>query len=232
MSSDVAHDACFAVWGDIQEFQTFTAHPFGTMTQSFPMYPNPSASPVHLHSNGLCQELFIYPPPKHPYTTCLTQSNDSHQRHQREEFCRSSNLTVHLYSPMVAQRDRVSPTTLPCANSREIDARSAISVTQHSFVAYLRNIQARNKPGVARLGPCSTSKSALTTSSGQHLLNLIIATSLWEQGLDFPQCSFMCWFDIRPHSLHISSHNHLLSNHLDSKLVLMLEVRDTLDHAQ
>ena len=46
---------------------------------------------------------------------------------------------------MVAQRDGVSHTTSPFANSGEINARAVISVSQHPFIACLSNIQGRNK---------------------------------------------------------------------------------------
>ena len=53
-------------------------------------------------------------------------------------------------------------------------------------------------------------------------LNLIIATSVGEEGLDFPQCSFVCRFDM-PHTLPAYIQSRGRARHSDSKFVLMLE---------
>ena len=66
-----------------------------------------------------------------------------------------------------------------------------ISDRQHSCVACLGAIYSHD---VTLL----ESGGEVTTISGRYLLNLTIATLLWEQGLDFPQCSLFYWFNIRP----------------------------------
>ena len=114
----------------------------------------------------------------------------------------------------------------PCANSEGINAHTVISVGQYSFVACLGNIQVHNSPDVTLL----ESRGNLTTNFST-VLNLIIAMLL---RIRIPT-TFLHLLVRNPSPLSayvISSHDHLLSTHLDSKLVVMLEVRDTLDAAQ
>ncbi len=62
-------------------------------------------------------------------------------------------------------------------------------------------------------------------------LNLIIATSVGEEGLDFPQCSFVCRFDM-PHTLPAYIQSRGRARHSDSKFVLMLEAGENLDRVR
>ena len=62
-------------------------------------------------------------------------------------------------------------------------------------------------------------------------VNLIIATSVGEEGLDFPQCSFVCRFDM-PQTLPAYIQSRGRARHSNSKFVLMLEAGDNLDRAR
>ena len=62
-------------------------------------------------------------------------------------------------------------------------------------------------------------------------INLIIATSVGEEGLDFPQCSFVCRFDM-PQTLPAYIQSRGRARHSDSKFVLMLEAGDNLDRTR
>jgi len=62
-------------------------------------------------------------------------------------------------------------------------------------------------------------------------LNLIIATSVGEEGLDFPECSFVCRFDM-PQTLPAYIQSRGRARHSDSKFVLMLEIGDNLDRTR
>jgi endoribonuclease Dicer len=62
-------------------------------------------------------------------------------------------------------------------------------------------------------------------------LNLIIATSVGEEGLDFPQCSFVCRFDM-PHTLPAYIQSRGRARHSNSKFVLMLEAGDNCDRVR
>ena len=62
-------------------------------------------------------------------------------------------------------------------------------------------------------------------------LNLIIATSVGEEGLDFPQCSFVCRFDM-PHTLPAYIQSRGRARHSNSKFVLMLETGTNCDRVR
>ena len=135
----------------------------------------------------------------------------------------SSNLTVHRCPPVLAQRDWVSPTTLAL---REFLGNQCTHYCDLYQLAFLRCLPWQHQGSQQSNFTLLESRGELTTVliSGQEPLNMIIATLL---GIQVPT---ICWFDIHP--LVISSHDHPPSTHLDSELVVMLEVRDNLDRAQ
>ena len=129
--------------------------------------------------------------------------------------------------------------------------RGMIFVSQRHFAACLSIILPRlDLPGIAPAplvghGEGITSDVTRLGSKGMAFntqervvqefrdgtLNLIIATSVGEEGLDFPQCSFVCRFDI-PNTLPAYIQSRGRARLSDSKFVLMLEAGDNLDRVR
>jgi endoribonuclease Dicer len=152
-------------------------------------------------------------------------------------------------------RDWVSPKVLALrellANEDAPTFRGMVFVSQRHFAACISIILPRlDLPGIApgplvghgegisanvmRLGSKGMGFNTQERTVQQFrdgTLNLIIATSVAEEGLDFPQCSFVCRFDM-PQTLPAYIQSRGRARHSNSKFVLMLEAGDNLDRAR
>lgn len=152
-------------------------------------------------------------------------------------------------------RDWVSPKVLALRNllaSEDAPTfRGMVFVGQRHFAACLSIILPRlDLPGIApaplvghgdgvssdvtRLGSKGmgfNTQERVVQEFRDGTINLIIATSVGEEGLDFPQCSFVCRFDM-PHTLPAYIQSRGRARHSDSKFVLMLEAGDNLDRTR
>jgi endoribonuclease Dicer len=165
----------------------------------------------------------------------------------------SHHVRLFPDSPVTSiSQDWISPKVLALrdllANEDASTFRGMIFVSQRHFAACLSIILPRlNLPGIApaplvghgegvssdvtRLGSKGmgfNTQERVVQQFRDGELNLIIATSVGEEGLDFPQCSFVCRFDM-PHTLPAYIQSRGRARHSNSKFVLMLETGDNLD---
>ena len=169
------------------------------------------------------------------------------QSHSERLFSNDSSTPV--------SRDWISPKVLALrellANEDSSTFRGMVFVSQRHFAACLSIILPRlDLPGIApaplvghgegvssdvtRLGSKGmgfNTQERVVKQFRDGTLNLIIATSVGEEGLDFPQCSFVCRFDM-PHTLPAYIQSRGRARHSDSKFVLMLEAGDNLDRTR
>ena len=209
---------------------------------------------IYLHINNTLTELLRQLP--NPLFSDNDPHEVANKRTKFEEFrhiLQFHHVRLFPDGPMTPiSRDWVSPKVLALrellANEDASTFRGMIFVSQRHLAACLSIILPRlDLPSIAPAplvghGEGVTSNVTRLGSKGMGFntqervvqqfregkLNLIIATSVGEEGLDFPQCSFVCRFDMPP-TLPAYIQSRGRARHSDSKFILMLEAGDNFD---
>ena len=207
---------------------------------------------IHLHISNALTELFYQLP--NPLFSDNDPPEVAPKRAKFENFRRvlqPHHARLFPDGPVTPiSREWVSPKVLALrellANEDASTFRGMIFVSQRHFAAGLSIILPRlDLPGIAPAplvghGKGATSDVTRLGSKGMGFntqervvqqfrdgkLNLIIATSVGEEGLDFPQCSFVCRFDM-PQTLPAYIQSRGRARQSNSKFVLMLEAGDS-----